>query len=94
MPIEYAKVFVDRHEEIQQFFHFLENKSIPALVIIAETGMGKSSFLNEVVKRIKKESTSTNRFVGFEEVLAGTTNIASPFIGVIDDLMNNLQVPL
>ena len=91
---EYIDVFVGRENEIQDFFNFLKNKNTPALVIIAETGMGKSSFLTEVVNRVKKESTSTNRFIGFKEVRDGTMNLASPFIGVIDDLMNNLQVPL
>ena len=31
---------------------------------------------------------------GLKEVADGTTNVASPFVGVIDDLMNNLEVPL
>lgn len=94
MSTESPEVFVGRDKELQQFFNFLENKNTLALIIIAETGMGKSSFLKEAEKRIKKESTSTNRFVGFKEVLDGTTNAASPFIGVIDDLVNNLQLPL
>ena len=94
LSIKCTEIFVGRKKEIDSFYDFLKNKGHPAMVIVAETGIGKSTFLGEIVKRLRRDSTSTGVFVGFEEVLDGTTNVASPFVGVIDDLMKNMEVPL
>lgn len=88
------EIFVGREKEIEQFFEFLRRKENPAFIVIGEPGIGKSSFLKEVVKRIRERSKDSGVFVGFHEVLDGTTNEASPFVRVLDDLMMNLSIPL
>jgi tetratricopeptide (TPR) repeat protein len=62
-------------------------------VVIGETGIGKSSYLDEIVRRIREKSGNRRVFVGLNKVLDGTTNPASPFVRTIDDLMDNLSVP-
>jgi len=91
---EYKEVFVGREKEIDEFFKTLEKKTNPAIVIVGEAGIGKSTFLDEVIRRIREQSNDKKVFVGLNRVLDGTTNPASPFVRVIDDLMSNLTVSL
>ena len=88
------EVFVGREKQIEQFFRFLKDRESSAFVVVGEPGIGKSSFLKEVVTRIRGESEGSGVFVGFHQVLDGTTNVASPFVRVLDDLMGNLSVSL
>ena len=83
-----------RKNEIDDFFATLNEGQKPDSVIIGEAGIGKSSYINEIVTRIRTHSSETHTFVGLNSVLDGTTNPASPFIRAIDDLMSNLAVPL
>lgn len=88
------EVFVGREKEIKQLFKFLKDEKSSAFIVIGEPGIGKSSYLEEVVRRIRKDSKNSGVFVGFHWVLDGTTNVASPFVRVLDDLMANLSVSL
>ena len=91
---EYKEVFVGREKELSEFFEAYDKKENPATIIIGESGIGKSSYLDQIVKRIREQSTEKLVFAGLTHVRNGTTNPASPFIGAIDDLMTNLEVPI
>jgi Cdc6-like AAA superfamily ATPase len=81
------EAFVGRKREIGQFFEFLK-KDIPAFIVIGEPGIGKSSFMREVAKRLRSDKKFV---VGFHEVpfSAGATD---PFVGVLEDSVNDLAV--
>ena len=89
---QYKEAFVGRKNQIDEFFTAFEKRQNPAFVIIGESGIGKSSYLDEIVRRIRELSSDKHVFVGINRVLDGTTNPASPFVRVIDDLMSNLEV--
>jgi len=80
------EVFVGREREIGQFFEFLKRKNWSAFVVIGEPGMGKSSFMKEVARRLMGDE----RFVvGFYEV-PFSADIANPFVGVLEALVDDL----
>lgn len=83
-----GEVFVGRKKEIDGFFEFLKKKDCPAFVVIGEPGIGKSSFLKEMADRLKGDE----RFVvGFYEV-PFSGGIANPFVGALEELMDDLAV--
>lgn len=83
------EVFVGREEEISRFYDFLEKEG-SAFVVVGEPGIGKSSLLKEIKRRLRSD-VKRRVVVGFHEV-PHSANIANPFVGVLDDLMANLRL--
>lgn len=91
--VEISEVFVGREKEIAEFYRFLDKDDCPVFVVIGEPGIGKSTFLKEITKRIQ-EGSKGKIFVGFHSVIYRTDNVASPFVRTLDDLMESLSASL
>jgi tetratricopeptide (TPR) repeat protein len=87
-----VEVFVGRENEITQFNEFLKNKRNSAFIVIGEPGIGKSTFLKEIVRRLETESKGQT-VVGFYDV-PFYGNVATPFIGALEKLMDKLSLSL
>ena len=87
------EVFVGRGKEIEQFSEFLKRKDCPAFVMIGEPGIGKSSFLKEIAKRLKSKYKG-KVVVGFCEVPFYSGSVTTPFIEALENLMNELSSSL
>lgn len=80
------ETFVGRSEEIGRLFDFIAKTSSPAFVLTGEPGIGKTSFLKEVYRRLKNDPKF---IVGFHEVLF-SADVANPFVGAIQSLFEQL----
>lgn len=81
-----SEIFVGRSKEIACFFDFLNRRNCPAFVLIGEPGIGKTSFLHEVSRKLERQD---KYIVGFHEVLF-SADVANPFVGAIQSLLEQL----
>lgn len=83
---EEEEIFIGREKEIEEFFAYINMKDCPAVIVIGEPGIGKSSFMREVTKTLERDE---NIVVGLYEV-PFSANVANPFVGVLEKLMDDL----
>jgi predicted ATPase len=95
-----SSLFVGRDKEINEILDDLKSKKGARLLLVGESGIGKSALLDEIYRRLTEEEeegeNQTNRpFVGYyskkESLIAESESLIYPFSTVLKRLLDNAK---
>jgi predicted ATPase len=92
-------LFIGRDSEINEILNtFKENNKSnngTRLLLVGESGIGKSALLDELHRRLTEEDQTNKSFVGYyskkESLIAESESLIYPFSIVLEKLVNNVK---
>jgi predicted ATPase len=91
-------LFIGREKEINEIIEDVKSNKGTRLLLVGESGVGKSALLDEIHRRFicREDKDQTNRpFVGYyskkESLIAESESLIYPFSIVLEKLVNNAK---
>jgi predicted ATPase len=86
--------FIGREKEINEIIDDVKSKGT-RLLLVGESGIGKSALLDEIHRRLTEDEERTRPFVGYyskkESLIAESESLLYPFSIVLEKLVNNAK---